>query len=159
MPIPRHLKHPIALWIIDSRKAMNPPWTPRDVSRAIDVDEGTVRAWETARAGQNLRLPSADNLDAMARLFGKPAPGREALAPGDQTALVGSINALVLEIQADREARNGSIYRRLESLEREVTSLRAEWAAWREGYVSGGEPDQPGPPTDPTAKPHGVAPQ
>jgi transcriptional regulator with XRE-family HTH domain len=102
MPIPRHLKHPIALWIIDSRREMTPPLKPADIARVIGVTEATARAWETARAGQTTRLPSADNLDAMSRLFGRPAPGRSqptdtdlAAAIRDQTR---AIDALVAHL-------------------------------------------------------------
>jgi hypothetical protein len=100
MPIPRHLKHPIALWIIDSRKAMTPAMKPADIARAIDVTEATVRAWETVRAGETKRLPSADNVDAMARLFGQAAPGREPAANVGQAALIVALTRQADAIEA-----------------------------------------------------------
>lgn len=109
MPIPRHLKHPIALWIIDSRKAMEPPMKPADVARAIDVTEATVRAWETARASQTTRLPSSDNLDAMGRLFGSPAPGRDRASDTDLVAAIaGQTKAITALVDEMRQARGES---------------------------------------------------
>lgn len=107
MPIPRHLKHPLALWIIDSRKAEEPPMKPADVARAIGVTEPTVRAWETVRANESKRLPSPDNVDAMAKLFGHPPPGRQpAPATGDLAdairAQAAAINVLVEELRVAR---------------------------------------------------------
>lgn len=109
MPIPRHLKHPIALWIIDGRKEHVPPMKPGDVARVLDVTEATVRAWETARAGQTTRLPSPDNLDAMARLFGRPAPGREPEPAADQAAIVAAIDRLTAAVERQTEQLGGGM--------------------------------------------------
>jgi transcriptional regulator with XRE-family HTH domain len=150
MPIARHLKHPIALWIIDSRKASQPAMKPADVGRAIGVTEQTVRAWETARAGQTTRLPSADNLDAMARLFGSPAPGREVAT--DQSDLAAAIwaqtralNDLVEEL---RQSRSDARRAGAEAAERAIVAagLRPDPAdsdRWIEGDPETREPAPP----------------
>lgn len=114
MPIPRHLKHPVALWLIDNRKAMS--LKPADVAREIDVTEATVRAWETVRANETKRLPSADNVDAMARLFGNPPPGREP---------VDAAGELVLALRAQTDA--------IASLVEEMRLAREEQGRWNDG--------------------------
>jgi len=73
--VPRHLKHPVALWIGDERKRLE--LKPADVGRAVGVGEGTVRVWEAARADAK-RLPSPANIEALETLFGSAAPGRAA---------------------------------------------------------------------------------
>jgi transcriptional regulator with XRE-family HTH domain len=84
--VPRHLKHPIALWIIDGRESLTPPLTTRDIARRLNVDEATVRRWESARAGETRNLPAPSRVEQLEKILGRPSPERA--APSLETAIV-----------------------------------------------------------------------
>lgn len=120
----RKPKAPLAAWIVAQRKAQIPPWKAEELAARLGLSDSTVRGWESGRS------VSPDNLDALERLFGLQAPGRDQQS-GD--ALVGAIGELVAELRA----------------------ARAEQAAWNEGVqgmlalladrLPGGPVDDPAP--------------
>lgn len=139
MRVPRHLKHPLALWIIDERKRLG--LKPADVAQAVDVSEGTVRAWETARAGDTKRLPSPENVESLERLFGTPAPGRD---------LAGTVLDQLLQLVKTQAAEISALRRELAEDRQDASSeraaladiladLRAELLAQRPGASNGAE--------------------
>lgn len=126
MPTPLHLKPPIAAWIVRSRKARG--WKPRDIvtalaAQGITVTEDTVKVWESNAN----RRPAPETLDALERIFGSPAPTRDAPASPDQAELVAAIRdqtAAITKLAAAMEAEN-------RERRRETATTRAWLRGWR----------------------------
>lgn len=90
MRVPRHLKHPVALWLIDGRNALDPALKPIDVARELGVDETTVRRWESARAGSTKNLPSPEHVEALEAILGTASPERA--APALEASVLEAVN-------------------------------------------------------------------
>lgn len=125
----------IGNWLLESRLSRG--YTSQAKARAeIErltgwrIAQSVYAEWESGR-----RVPEGDNFRRLQEFFG-PVPSASNSGGQDQAALILAISSLVEQLQADREHRNGSVYRRLEALEQEVTSLRSEWSTWKEAYVA-----------------------
>lgn len=95
-------KPPISLWIASERKRHG--MKPRDLSERLtsmgyDAAEGTVRVWEAGR------VPRAETIDGLERLFGSTAPRTE--EAGDLASAIraqaAAISDLAQAIREDRE--------------------------------------------------------
>lgn len=113
------VKPPVSQWIIDQRKAHG--WKVEELSTRLrgmgyEAEVGTIRVWEAGR------VPRADTIDGLERLFGSEAPREQEAASttavlvaierqtemlekqwAATTALVQHLGALVGEMQADRK--------------------------------------------------------